>query len=161
MLSAKAVERLGIRDEYPPARRFVRRPRREQIEEQRVVDRVALLAWMRPVAAPHEALGRSRDERLRDLRGIRIRRRSDLAVEVRPGKLHPRTVLVDQCAYHVECRVCRAEWRLELREVIEHDLRRQTAKERRMFDDLLARHVELEVPPVSGDAPRERLDHVD
>ena len=48
-----------------------------------------------------------------------------------------------------------------VRQVIEHDRRRQAPQDRSAIGhDLLALHVELHVPAEIGDAFRERLDHV-
>ena len=49
----------------------------------------------------------------------------------------------------------------DARHVVEHDRRRQPLEEVRDLDDLVAQHMDLDVPAEIVDALRQRLEHLD
>ena len=78
----EAVEPLGIVDQDALAHRFVRHPDRDLIDQIAVVRHRRLQQHMRPVRAPHQAVGRGGDQRVRERRDVVIGR---LSREVRYG----------------------------------------------------------------------------
>src|SRR6266545_3290631 len=92
---AESVERFGIPDENTIARRLVRRPRCEQIEQHGVIGRF-LWTGMRPVAAPHETLGRSLYEGLRGRGRIVITGRPDTRIHICARNLDPGAGSIEQ-----------------------------------------------------------------
>ena len=155
--SPKPVKLRRVLDQDAVARGVVRRPLAQQVEQHRVVG-LFVLGRMRPVAAPHHALGRGRDIRPRHLAGVRIGRRP--AEKIRAGKLHPGAAAVEHPADDAEGRMVQSLRRRQAAEMIEHDRARQTQQQILGGDDLVGAQMNLHMPAERLHAPRQRLDHV-
>ena len=88
-------------------RRVVRRPVEQQVEQHGVV-RLVLLGRMRPVAAPHHAVGRVLRRTPARPGRVAIGRRRRPALEIGAGELHPGAALVDQPLHDAERRIAGA-----------------------------------------------------
>src|ERR1700722_14845016 len=96
-LAWKAEEFRGIVHQYALAQRRVRRPFREQVEQDGIVGLGArLFGRMRPIAAPHHALGRALHKGLGDRRRVGIGRRADLRILIDARQFDPGAAGVEQ-----------------------------------------------------------------
>ena len=117
------------------------------------------LGRVRPVAAPDQPLRRRRDVGLGERCRVRVGR-ADLGIPVGARQLHPGAALVEQPEDHAIGRVLLARRLRDAAEVIEHDRRGQPVEEVPDLDDLVALHVDLDVPAERLDPLRQGLEHV-
>ena len=122
---------------------------------------IVALGGMRPVARPHQALGRGLHIGLRHRRDVGVAGRTDLAVDIGGRELDPRSPLVDQPADHGENRIINAGRLPRMGEMIEHHRYRQPHQHILDRDDLLGGGADLHVPAEIVHAFRQRLQHGD
>src|ERR1019366_4616839 len=121
---------------------LARRPMRDQIDQHCVV-RLLGLTWVGPVASPYHSFRR----------GFQVSRRYHIYLIVSGWwivggnrQLHPCPALVDELANHREGGMVYARRLGQMSHVIENNLGRQAVEQSLVCDDLVAVHVEIDVP---------------
>ena len=136
----------------------IRRPFGHQVQQSDIVGhrhRIELLGGvgMRPVAAPDATLGRGFQIAPRRFAGAGIVGRCAAAIKICPRQLHPAMAAVQQLAHRD---ILRALCVHRPAQMIDDHRHRQAEQQGFHLHQLFRRHVALDMPSHSGNAPGQR-----
>jgi putative copper resistance protein D len=141
----KVVEPRRIVDEDAPARRLVAHPLVEQLEQMPGIGHLVVHAWMRPVAAPNQALGVGAHQRFEERPRVRIIRRP-LTHAVGAGHLDPAAAVANEAQQALEARRRRPVDGIGTAHVVDHDRAADRLDERHRIGQVLDVDPQLHVP---------------